>query len=275
MENNSSKRFVINEINCKSILNRSRIPDLDYTINPYTGCLHGCVYCYARFMVRYTQKQYRWGSFVDIKINALEILKKQFPKFKKGKVSLSTVTDPYQAVEAKYEITRKILEQLAENRFPVSILTKSNLVERDIDILRQLNRKECEVGFSISTLNEKIRRNFEPHAPPIKNRIQSLKTVHRAGIKTWVFIAPVLPGFTEESLYDLLMEIKGSVDYIMLDRLNVKYGNWPEISRVLSKAYPRMLSDWKNILLCKKKKKMYYEAIEKKIFVFAIIIILS
>ena len=192
------KKIEINEINCKSILNKSRIPDLDYTINPYTGCLHGCIYCYARFMTRYSKNQNQWGRFVDIKINAPDVLRKQLARAEKGLVSLSTVTDPYQAVEARYKITGKILKLLFEYRFPVSILTKSNLVERDIDILQQFEKKDCEVGFSISTLNDEIGKHFEPHAPSTTKRIQTLRIIHQAGIKTWAFLAPVLPVLTRD-----------------------------------------------------------------------------
>ena len=150
--------LLITEIECKSILNRSRIPGIDYTINPYTGCIHGCVYCYARFMTRYTKHHLPWGQFCHVKINAPEILKKQLGKSKKGLASLSTVTDPYQSLERKYRLTREVLSQLLEREFPVSILTKSDLVLRDLDILRQFERNECEVGFSIATMEEEVRR---------------------------------------------------------------------------------------------------------------------
>ena len=250
---------MINEIECKSILNRSRIPGIDYSINPYTGCQHGCIYCYARFMTRYTKHQMEWGRFCDVKINALDVLKKQISKSRKGLVSLSTVTDPYQSVEKKYELTRNILIELAANGFPVSILTKSPLVLRDIDILKRFDSSECEVGFSIATVEETIRKHFEPGAPAISRRIESLHELHRNGIRTWLFIAPVLPHLTKRSLHELLDRIKDAVNYILVDTLNIKCGNWKGISTVLRADYPTLSSKWNDILFSHQKKEAYYE----------------
>jgi DNA repair photolyase len=263
-----NQNFTINEIECKSIINRSRIPATDYTINPYTGCQHGCVYCYARFMTKYTKHRIQWGRFCDVKINAPEVLSKQITKTKRGLVSLSTVTDPYQAVERKYELTRKILIELATHKFPVSILTKSNLVSRDIDILKRFEKSDCEVGFSIATLDEKVRQNFEPNAPPIKNRIEALKGLHQEGLKTWVFLAPVLPFLTRLTLFHLLSEIKDGVDYILVDTLNIKCGNWQTISRVLSSHYSSFLPKWKDLLFSKEEKGSYYQNIYQSIVEF-------
>ncbi len=260
--------LTLNEVKCKSIITRSKIPTVDYCINPYTGCRHGCVYCYARFMVKYTKHRMKWGDFVDVKINAPEVLKKQITKLKRGRVTLSTVTDPYQAQERKYEITRKILIELAAYKFPVSILTKSDLVLRDIDILKQFERRDCEVGFSIAALDEDVRKNFEPYAPLIKNRIKALKELFNEGIKTWVFIAPVLPYLTKNTIFDLLNEVKDSVDYILIDKLNIKCGNWHGISDLLKKKYPSLSFKWKELLFSKDKGKLNYHINNKKVIEF-------
>ncbi len=254
-------RLTISEVECKSIINRSRIPGLDYTINPYTGCQHGCVYCYARFMIKYTHHQTEWGSFVDVKVNGPEILRKQLAKLPKGLVSLSTVTDPYQALEKKYQITRQILIELLHHRFPVSILTKSNLVLRDMDILKQFDRNACEVGFSINTLNETTRSHFEPYAPSIRKRIESLKILHDEGIKTWVFLAPILPVLTLNSLHPLLDAIHNNVDVILVDRLNIKCGNWNRIAKVLKREYPSLFTEWKESCFSREKRSLYYHHI--------------
>ena len=140
----------LTEVRCRSILNRSRIPGIDYTVNPYLGCAHGCVYCYARFMVKFASLPAAWGGFVEVKTNAAEVLRKQIARSPGGLVSLSTVTDPYQSVEKKYGITREILIELADRGFPVSVLTKSDLVLRDADVLRRFPREDVEVGFSIA-----------------------------------------------------------------------------------------------------------------------------
>jgi DNA repair photolyase len=257
--------LTINEIQCKSIINRSGIPGLDYTINPYLGCAHGCAYCYARFMSKYTTHRNEWGSFVDIKINAPAICEKQIEKIRPGLVSLSTVTDPYQGAEKNYELTRQILMILAEHRFPVSILTKSGLVLRDIDILKRFEKSACEVGFSIATLDEKVHRTFEPHAPSVRDRIRALKTLHDEGIKTWIFIAPVLPVLTQQTLFELLSELKESADYILVDRLNIKCGNWKVISKALGTGFPEYLIKWKEMLFDREKRSSYNEMIYQQI----------
>jgi DNA repair photolyase len=251
----------IREIQCKSILNRSRIESIDYTINPYTGCLHGCVYCYARFMTRYTNHSVPWGRFCDVKLNAPDVLQRQIVKAKKGLVSLSTVTDPYQVLEKKYAITRRILQILSDHQFPVSILTKSGLVVRDIDLLKQFDREYCEVGFSMATLDENIRQHFEPHAPPVSERIMALRRLHEEGIRTWVFLAPVLPYLTKQSLMELLNEIKESIDSLLVDTLNIKCGNWQTISGVLRKAYPDQIPNWISVFSSNESKRMYYQSL--------------
>ena len=182
---NSSDKISIMEIKetqAKSILTKSKLPDADYVINPYTGCRFGCVYCYASFMSRYVGKETSdWGEFVYIKTNAPELLKKEITKLKnKGSglsILLSSVTDPYQGVEAKYQITRKCLQVLVDYEFEglVSILTKSGMVIRDIDLLKQL--KNVEVGLTITSVDDNVSRFFEKYAPNVSQRI--LKHYHQ------------------------------------------------------------------------------------------------
>lgn len=128
----------VKEIECKSILCKSGLAD--YALNCYTGCQHGCLYCYARFMGRFTGNTLQWGSFVYVKSNALDVLKKQVRKAKKGNVFISSVCDGWQPLEGKYKLTRQCLEVLLEDNFPVTILTKSTLIARDLDILSRKNR---------------------------------------------------------------------------------------------------------------------------------------
>jgi DNA repair photolyase len=258
-------KITISQIYCNTVVSASKIPGLDYTVNPYLGCWHGCVYCYARYMTKFSKSKCQWGEFVDVKINAPEMLKRELFGLKKGLVSLSTVTDPYQAPERKYRLTRRILEELAAYNFSVSILTKSNLILRDIDILKKFERNNLEVGFSITTLDEEVRRHFEPNAPSIKDRINALKQLSEQGIKTWVFIAPILPYISENTIRDLLNEIRHSADYIMLDRLNIKSGNWYGIVKVLKKNYPFLYEKWKEILFSKDNKRRYYHDLYSRI----------
>ena len=209
--------LVVREIAAKSILSASKI--YPWVINPYTGCQHGCSYCYARFMKRVTGHREPWGEFVDVKINAPDLLLREIQKKKRGKVWVSGVCDPYQPLEATYRLTRRCLEILARNSWPVIIQTRSPLVLRDLDIIR--DAREFEVGFSITTADDRIRELFEPGAPPIPDRIQALDELHKAGIRTYAMIAPVLPG--AEGLAALL---KGKIDYVLIDRMNYHYADW-------------------------------------------------
>ncbi len=207
----------IREIKAKSILSKSQV--YDYALNPYVGCEHGCVYCYAKFMKRFTGHTESWGEFVDVKINAPELLAHEVKKKKVGRVWISGVCDPYQPLERKFKLTKRCLDILVENGWPFTVQTKSSLVLRDIDTLKK--SKDAEVGFTITTADEKMRRIFEPGAPPLMNRIEALANLHSEGIRTFAMIAPILPGAEE-----LVGALKGKVDYVILDRLNYHYADW-------------------------------------------------
>jgi DNA repair photolyase len=203
----------VREVQAKSILNKSKI--YDYCLNPYTGCQVGCAYCYARlFIPRYSGHSEPWGEFVDVKVNAPALLKKQLMRAKKGTVWVSSVCDPYQPLEARYQSTRQCLQELLALQFPISIQTKSALVLRDLDLFAQFN--EIEVGFTITTDDEQMAKLFEPHASPVQERIEALGKIHSQGIKTFTFIGPLLPG-NPERLIELL---QGKVDKVLIDRMN-------------------------------------------------------
>jgi len=208
--------MIINEIKVKSILSRSKI--YEWVINPYVGCQHACTYCYARFMKRFSGHKEPWGAFVDVKINAAELLRTEITKRKRGKVWVSGVCDPYQPLEAKYALTRKCLEILAQNNWPVIIQTRSPLVLRDIDILKEM--PDLEAGLSVTTSDDAVRKLFEPGAPPIEDRIKTLDKLRGAGIKTYAMVAPVLPG--ADGLAELL---KGKIDYLLIDRMNYHFAD--------------------------------------------------
>lgn len=209
--------MIVKEIEAKSILSKSQI--YDYALNAYVGCQHKCVYCYAKFMKRFTGHREAWGDFVDVKINALELLVKEVKKKKIGRVWISGVCDAYQPLEKKYQLTKQCIEILVEHGWPFTIQTKSPLVVRDIELLK--NATDCEVGFTITTADEKVRKIFEPNAPPIAKRVEALAVLHAAGITTFVMIAPLLPG--AEGLVGML---KGNVDHVLIDRLNYHYADW-------------------------------------------------
>jgi len=238
---------VFKEIRCKSVLSRSQISGVDYSINPYVGCEHACAYCYARFMGQRTGHSEDWGEFVDIKINAPQVLSRELTRSKRGNVLLSSVTDPYQPLEGRYELTRKILKHLLDYDYPVSILTKSALVERDIDLLRRFT--QCQVGATVVALNEKVRRAFEPLSSPSRERLSALRELGENGIQTYLFLGPILPGFSEEDLKEILDECERiGIDHMLIDRLNIKYGNWSSIARVIDTQFPERRDEWEKAL---------------------------
>ena len=209
--------MIVKEVRSKTILSTSKV--YDYVINPYVGCQHACSYCYARFMKRFSGHKEPWGKFVDVKINAADLLRVEVNKKKRARVWISGVCDPYQPLEAKYKLSRACLEILAQNDWPVIVQTRSPLVLRDMDILKEA--RDFEVGLSVTTADDKIRKLFEPNAPPITERLRALDQLHRSGIKTYAMIAPILPG--AEALANAL---EGKVDYILVDRMNYNHANW-------------------------------------------------
>lgn len=170
-------------------------------------------------MKRFTGHSEPWGQFVDIKINAPELLKREITRKKPGRVWMSGVCDPYQPLESKYGLTRNCLEILAQYGWPVTIQTRSPLVLRDMDIL-EIGR-DFEVGLTVTTADDGIRRLFEPDAPPIEIRVNTLEKIHQTGIKTYAMIAPMLPGC--ETLGEILA---GKVDYVIIDRMNYHHADW-------------------------------------------------
>ena len=225
----------------KSILNPSRIEGVAYAINPYVGCQHACVYCYARFMSRYTGHQgERWGSFVDIKINAARVLQQQLRRRRNpltDTVLFSSVTDAYQPLEKRYEITRACLGLLRSHDVPVSVLTKSDLVVRDIDLLGEI--PETEVGVTIISLDEQVRRVFEAGAPTAERRLVALSEFASQGIRTYAFVGPIIPYLSTPTLEELFQRLaECGISYLFIDKLNIKYGNRPEIEKTLYTHFP-------------------------------------
>jgi len=239
---------VIKEISCKSVLSRSGIPTIDYSVNPYVGCFHKCMYCYARFMKRFSGHQESWGEFVDVKTNAPEVLSRELSRASKGIVSLSSVTDPYQPLEKKYELTRKCLERLLMYEFPVVVQTKSSLVLRDIELLAKF--PECEVGFTVTTVDDEVRKKSELRSSPVEERLAALKEFHDRGVSTYAFLGPILPYITDSEadivhLFEDLAEAK--VDHIIVDRLNMRRGVWPSVVRFLNEHYPDLATEYRRV----------------------------
>lgn len=254
--------LLVREIECKSILTKSGIETVDYAINPYGGCEHACVYCYATFMKRFTGHKEAWGTFVDVKVNAAEVLARQLRRTKPANITLSTVTDAYQPLEEEYGITRACLEALVDYDFPVSILTKSALVLRDLDLIVRL--KDAQVALTIITLDDQIRRRLEPRSSPILERLGALGALAAAGISTWAFCGPLLPFLSdgEAELDALFGELKRvGVAYVLVDSLNLRGAAWGRVRKALEAHYPDLVEVYRGLLA---DRKPYHETLMER-----------
>jgi DNA repair photolyase len=239
------------EIMCKSILTNSGIEPFVYSISPYVGCEHACVYCYARFMMRFRAgaEGKQWGEFADAKINAPKILAREIRGKAKGVTWLSAVTDPYQQIEKKYELTRGCLQVLSTYKFPIWVQTKSSLVMRDVDLLAGFPEKD--VGFTILTLDDDLRRKIEPAASPVDERVAVLAELSSRGIRTFAFVGPILPFISDsaETLRPLINKLVASgAKQILFDKLNLRWGVWPSIKNFLEKHYPTLLPKYRDVM---------------------------
>jgi DNA repair photolyase len=245
----------VNEVTAKTIMSKTGIPGIAWVVNPYGGCQFGCKYCYAFFVGRFRHPNEEWGKYVDVKINAAELFEKELvrkmAKAKNGdlgEIFFASVTDPYQGLEAKYQLTRKCLEILAKFQYPgkVSILTKSMLVTRDIEIFKKIKR--VEVGITVTSLGDPITIWLETYAPPHAERIKALKKLHDAGIKTYAFIGPLLPHYVwkENEMRQLFFKIKeAGVHYIYLEHLNLRTYIKDRLYGYLKKDHPELLTTFK------------------------------
>ncbi len=250
--------MIVTEITARSIITKSNLPEADYVINPYTGCSHACRYCYARFMKRFTGHSEPWGSFVDVKLNAPDLIPEKSGKYRGKSVFLSSVTDPYLHQEEKYRLTRRILEKLVSLEPRVGIQTKSDLIVRDIDILKKF--EFCEAGLTITTLDDSVRREIEPGTSSVSNRIAALKAMHDAGIRTYVFIGPILPGLTDWKR--IIEETRSFTDFYMLENLNMSGSIRDSVMKWLSAKHPLLVPEYERIY---GKQNDYWVVVEEEI----------
>jgi DNA repair photolyase len=241
----------INEIQAKTILTKSGLPGADWVINPYNGCLYSCMYCYAAQIARWKHPDEEWGTYLDIKVNAPEILAKELTKLEKkhgsknfGTIFFSSVTDPYVGMEPKYKLTNKCLQELADFEYAgnISIQTKSPLVLEDISILKKL--QDVSVGFTITSLNDTISQFLEVKAPPIQHRLDALKKLNKEGISTYAFIGPILPHFLHNkqiltTLLDKLEQL--GVEEVWFEHINLTGGIKKRLYDYLEKENPNLI----------------------------------
>jgi DNA repair photolyase len=228
------------ETTCKTALSRSSLSGLDYSLNPYTGCGHGCIYCYAPATLRYSGPE-PWGTFVTAKANISAILERELRKMPRGVVGISTVTDPYQPLEGRLKLTRSCLEVLLAKQFPVCIQTKSALVLRDVDLIRDFGDRE--VGLTVTTLDDEASAIIEPGASLLGERLDALKRLAGAGIPTWAFVGPLVPGYMDtDRLVDVLARVKeAGVRKVLVDKLRLKPGLWQRLEPALA-VKPNLLA---------------------------------
>jgi DNA repair photolyase len=242
MEGDRFRVVTVREIRCQTALNRTRIPGYRYCLNPYLGCAHGCRYCYADTVLRFSGHPARWGEFVAAKANFAEVLRRELTRKGDlaGRILLGTVTDAYQPAEAEYGLTRACLEAFVEvcPGAEVEVLTKSDLVVRDADLLRRL--RNSSVGFTVTTIRDEIAAVLEPGAPPPRARLRAASHLLAAGVPVWAFVAPLLPGVTDApgTLEELMAALRAAgVREILVDALNP----YPTAVGRLREAYARHL----------------------------------
>ncbi len=240
----------------KTYITKSKIPGVAHVINPYVGCPHKCLYCYAEFMRKFSAHREPWGEFLDVKLCNTSLPPSQL--FHQS-VMLSSVTDPYNPFEKKYELTRRILQQLVNCQAYVSVLTKSALVVRDIDLLKKL--PSCEVALSFSTVDEKVRKQLEPGTSTIEEKVTALKTLHEAGLKTAVMAAPLLPGISDWKA--IVQQTAPYVDEFRFDSLNMKGTFERRVMDFIDVHYPQLLPLYHEIY--QEKKQQYWQQLEAEI----------
>ncbi len=250
---------VIRETECKSVLSKSKITD--YTVNCYTGCLHACVYCYARYMKRFTGHSEPWGKFVDVKVNSPYVLERELKRAAPGRVIMSSVCDGWQSLEREYEVSRRCLTLLLHYGFHVTILTKSSLIRDDLDILEGT---DAELGVTLTTMDNALCSKIEPGASPTSERIDTLREAADRRIKVWVFLGPFMPFLSDsveniEALFKALSGLK--LEHIYADKLNPRPGVWRSIKSFLGENYPYLIGGCGRILYDKAEREAYTQGL--------------
>jgi len=234
------------EILAKSVLSKSGITD--YSVNCYVGCTHGCVYCYARFMKRFSGHEEPWGKFLDVKINAPDVLAREVRRKPPGHVFVSSVCDAYQPIEKRYKLTRECVRILIDAGFHPGILTKSKLVTRDFDILQ--GHPNCSVACTLTTMDEQLRFRIEPGASPTRERIAALEEACSRGIAASAFLGPFMPGLsdTDEALDALISAVAPlPLTHLHADKLNRRPGVWNSVTTFLYRYHPELLDRYRRL----------------------------
>jgi DNA repair photolyase len=251
----------ISEIKAQRILSPTQISIAPYAINPYRGCPFACVYCYTQENKAIKKKKMTWGSFIDIKINALELLKEEIKNKEIKRVLLGSTVECYPPQEEKSLITQNIIKILNENNIPVTILTKSCLIQRDLDILTK--HKSNKIFLTINFDSENIKNLFEPNSPAIADRLNVLKEIYLAKIKNRVHIAPVIPHI--QNIETICLAVGKYSQEISIELYNFKMGNWDKIKMIIKNNFNnKILDKIEKVFLKKENYVAYIRKLEDK-----------
>lgn len=250
---------IIKEIEVKSVLTKSNLPVSDYSVNPYVGCTHACKYCYASFMKRFTNHPEPWGEFLDVKLWP-EI--KNTEKYRGKELFFGSVTDPYSPQEETYLRTRTLLKQLQGIGIKLSIQTKSDLVLRDMDLIKTF--PNARVGFSINTLDEDFKNDMD-QAVSIERRLSAMKQLHDTGIRTTCFISPIFPGITDVKA--IIDRVKNQCNLIWLENLNLRGSYKTVILEYIREKHPQLIPLYEEIYL--HGSRLYWEALDSTLRSYA------
>ena len=249
---------IINEIDVRSIMTKSSLPVGGYSVNPYVGCPHACKYCYASFMKRFTGHVEPWGTFLDIK-NWKPIACPQ--KYDGQRIVIGSVTDGYNPYEEKFCRTRRLLEELQGSKAEIMICTKSDLVLRDMDLLKTFPK--VTVSWSVNTLDEQFRADMD-NAVSIKRRLDAMKQFYDAGIRTVCFVSPIFPGITD--IKAIIDEVKDYADLVWLENLNLRGQFKKVIMDYIREKYASLVPLYDEIY--NKKQLDYWKALEADIALY-------
>ena len=233
--------IIIKEISVKSVMTKSNLPAGDFSVNPYTGCTHGCRYCYASFMKRFTNHPEPWGDFLDVKCWP-EIKNPQ--RYAGKDIFMGSVTDPYLPQEAVYRRTRMILEQLQGSGARLTIQTKSDLVLRDLELIKTFPK--ARVGFSINTLDETFKAQMD-RAVSIRRRLEAMRRLHEAGVRTTCFISPIFPCLTDVPA--IVERVKEQFQLIWLENLNLRGSFKADVLKYINEHHAELRPLYEEIYL--------------------------
>ena len=251
--------ILIRDVETKNIMTKSTLPVGGYSVNPYVGCTHGCKYCYASFMKRFTGHTEPWGTFLDVKHWPAI---KNPRKYAGQRVVIGSVTDGYLPQEEQFENTRKLLEQLKDSSAEILICTKSDLVVRDIDLLKEMGK--VTVSWSINTLDEDFKNDMD-NAVSIARRLAAMEAFYRAGIRTTCFVSPIFPGITDAEA--IIRRVKGQCHLIWLENLNLRGSFKTVIMAYIQSTRPHLLPLYQEIY--NSGNRSYWETLDQQLRTYA------